>query len=132
MVFDYELMFTDEKTGVTSTADGVIGRTLDLVGAGQGKGFRIYVGLAFKEDITAGDGVTFSVETADNEEFSDSETIALSIPKLTQEGMKEGSIYGAPLPLHGLERYLRLKVKADSAVTLSGMLSGLVFDVALR
>ena len=54
MIFDYDLMFIDDKDGTQkNVSTGVIGDTLDLVGAGQGKGYRSYIAIMFTSNTTA-------------------------------------------------------------------------------
>ncbi len=127
MIFDYELMFTNENTAHAPVTNGVVGRVLDLAGKGQGKGFKIWLALAFTEAVT-GSSLKFSVETADNVNFTNGKTIPLSLPPLGTDDMTVGSVYSAPLPAVGMERYCRLKATAASAVTLTGLKSGFVLD----
>lgn len=128
MIFDYLMMFTDEQTTFSSQSSGVVGRVLDFAGAGQGKGKSARIAFAFKEAITSGGPVSFILETADNDSFTNSVEIPLSMPPLKTSDMVAGATFGAPLPVVGMERYCRLKINATSAVTLTGMLSGFVFD----
>ncbi len=127
MIFDYELMFTDENIAFSPVTNGVVGRVLDLAGKGQGKGFKSWIAFAFSEDVSGG-AVKFSIETADNEEFSGSKEIPLSLPELSAEDMTAGAIFSAPLPVVGMERYCRLKAEASSAVTFTGLKIGFVLD----
>ena len=84
--------------------------------------------FAFKQSVSAGAGVSFTLETADNENFTSSKKIPLSIPPLSKNDMTEGAIFSAPLPVIGMERYCRLNVSATTAVNLTGLLSGIVLD----
>ena len=127
MIFDYELMFTDENTAFAPVSNGVIGRVLDLAGGGHGKGFKLWLAFAFTEAVT-GSSLSFSIETADNEDFTGGNTIPLSLPPLSADDMTAGSVYSAPLPAVGMKRYCRLKANAASAVTLTGLKSGFVLD----
>lgn len=127
MIFDYELMFTDKNIAFTPATSGVVGRIVDVAGAGQGKGFRSWIGFAFKQAVTGGP-LKFTLETADNEEFANSKEIPLSMPALSASDMYAGAVYSAPLPAVGMERYCRLKIAATSAVTLTGLESGFVLD----
>lgn len=127
MIFDYELMFTDEQTAFTSMTNGVIGRIIDLAGKGQGKGFKSWIAFAFTKAVTGGP-LSFKLETADNNGFSNSKEIPLSLAPLNASDMYAGAVYSVPLPVEGLERYCRLKISATSAVTLTGMNCGFVLD----
>lgn len=127
MIFDHELMFTDENIAFSPVTSGVVGRTLELAGKGQGKGFKSWIAFAFSEDVSGG-GVNFSIETADNEDFTNSNEIPLSLPELSASDMYAGAIYSAPLPVVGMGRYCRLKVNATSATTFTGLKSGFVLD----
>lgn len=132
MIFDYELMFTDKNTAFTSKKTGVLGRSLDLAGPGAGKGFRSYIGFAFHDDVTSGGPVSFELETADNESFTDSVKIPLSMPELKVEDMTAGSVASAPLPVMGMQRYVRLNLNATANVTLTGLECGFLLDTTQR
>lgn len=135
MIFDYELMFLDDKEHkMKSQTSGVKGDIIDLSGAGQGKGFPAEIAIVFTEDTTAtaDPDIQFAIETADNEKFTGSKTIPLSFATpLKKANMTAGSVLVSPLPVMELERYVRLKLGTDSAINLLGIKAGLVLDAPL-
>ena len=136
MIFDYELMFVDDKDGTQKDISaGVLGEAIDLSGDNQGKGRPGLIAIAFSSDTTAsGDpDFQFAIETADNEEFNESVTIPLLIPTpLKKEDLAEGTVLSSPLPLHGLKRFIRLKIGADAPITCMGIKAGFVLDSPLQ
>ena len=136
MIFDYELMFLDDtKKEMGNQTSGIIGATLDLSGAGQGKGFPAVIALAFTEDTTAtaDPDINFLIETADNKNFTDSATIPLMLPSpLKKADMPEGTVLTSPLPQIGLQRYVRLKLDTDSAINMLGVKAGFVLDATMK
>ncbi len=135
MIFDYDLMFIDDKDGTQkNVSTGVIGDTLDLVGAGQGKGYRSYIAIMFTSNTTAtaDPEIQFALETADNSNFTNSKKYPLAAPTpLKKADLKAGTVLSFPLPLIGLQRYLRLRLGCDSPITCMGIRAGLVLDVPL-
>ena len=132
MVFDYELMFIDDKGSTQkNVSSGVLGSYVDLSGEGQGKGFPMLIAIAFTTDTTAtaDPEIQFALETADNVKFTKSTTIPLMFPlPLKKAELTAGTVISCPLPLMGLKRYVRLKLGADSAITCMGIKAGIVFD----
>lgn len=54
MIFDYELMFVDDKDGTQKDISaGVLGEAIDLSGDNQGKGRPGLIAIAFSSDTTA-------------------------------------------------------------------------------
>lgn len=132
MIFDYDLMFIDDANGTQqNVSSGVLGSYIDLSGKGQGKGFPAKIAIAFTSDTTAtaDPDIQFALETADNTSFTDSTTIPLSLKTpLKKADLKEGTVLVSPLPHRDLERYVRLKIGADSAITCLGIKAGFVLD----
>ena len=132
MIFDYELMFIDDKNNTQKNIKaGVLGEALDLVGEGQGKGFPATIAIAFSSDTTAtaDPDIQFAIETADNSGFTNSSTIPMPLPvPLKKADLTEGTVLPCPLPKVGLKRYVRLKLGCDSAITCMGIKAGFVLD----
>ena len=124
MIFDYNLMFIDDKDGTQKNiTSGVLGETLDLSGDGQGKGFRSVLAIAFSSDTTAtaDPDIQFAIETASDKTFTNSITIPLALPvPLKKAYLTEGTVLPCPLPKVGLKRYVRLKLGCDSPITCMG------------
>ena len=136
MIFDYELMFIDDKDGAQKDISaGVLGDAINLSGANQGRGKPGLIAIAFSSDTTAttDPDIQFALETADNEEFNDSSTIPLLIPApLKKADLVEGTVLSSPLPLHGLKQYIRLKIGADAPITCMGIKAGFVLDAPIN
>ena len=132
MIFDYELMFIDDKNNTQKNiTSGILGETLDLVGEGQGKGFPAVIVIAFSSDTTAtaDPAIQFAIETADNSSFTNSLTIPMPLPvPLKKADLTAGTVLPCPLPKVGLKRYVRLKLGCDSAITCMGIKAGFVLD----
>ena len=132
MIFDYELMFVDDKNNTQKNiSTGVLGAALDLVGEGQGKGFPAVLAIAFSSDTTAtaDPDIQFALETADNSSFKNSTTIPLELPTpLKKSYLTAGTVLPCPLPKVGLKRYVRLKLGVDSPITCMGIKAGFVLD----
>ena len=132
MIFDYELMFLDDKNNTQkNVTSGVLGETLDLSGDGQGKGFRSWIAIAFNSNTTAtaDPDIQFAIETSEDTKFKDSTTIPLPLPTpLKKADLTAGTVLSCPLPVIGLKRYVRLKLGADSAITCMGVKAGFVLD----
>ena len=132
MIFDKELMFVeDDGTPRNNVTTGSMGRVLDLGVGGWGKGRKGFVALAFRSDTTAtGDPeIKLSLHTSAEESFTAPVTIPLSLPTpLKKEMMKEGMSLAAPLPVAGLERYVKLWLETDLPLTCTGLEAGLVLD----
>lgn len=132
MIFDKELMFVeDDGTERTNVTTGALGRALDLGVAGWGKGRRGFVALTFHKDTTAtGDPeIKLSLHTSADESFTEPVIIPLSLPMpLKKEQMAEGMSLAAPLPVMGLERYVKLHIETDGPLACTGMEAGLVLD----
>ena len=135
MISDYDLMFVDDKQGAQkNVSSGVIGSYIDLSGPGQGKGFPGLIVIAFSSDTTAtaDPDIQFVLETADNDKFRNSVTIPLSLPiPLKKADLTADVVLSSPLPLHGLQRYVRLRIGVDSPVTCIGIKAGFVFDAPI-
>ena len=135
MIFDYDLMFVDDANGTQkNVSTGVLGSYLDLRAKNQGKGFPIFVAIAFTSDTTAtaDPDIQFSLETADNSSFTDSKTIPLSFKTpMKKADLVAGVVLSDTLPRQNLERYVRLKIGVDSPITCIGIKAGLVFDAPL-
>ena len=123
MIFDYELMFIDDKNNTQrNITSGVLGEALDLSGEGQGKGFPATIAIAFSSDTTAtaDPDIQFALETADNKNFTNSTIIPMLLPvPLKKAYLTAGTVLPCPLPKVGLKRYVRLKIGCDSAITCS-------------
>ena len=132
MIFDYELMFVDDKNNTQKNISaGVLGAALDLAGDGQGKGFPAVIAIAFSSDTTAtaDPDIQFAIETADNAKFTNSTTIPLSLPTpLKKADLPAGTVLPCPMPKVGLKRYVRLRIGTDSAITCMGIKAGFVLD----
>ncbi len=132
MIFDYELMFVDDKDGTQKNiSSGVLGAALDLSGDGQGKGFPATIAIAFSSDTTAtaDPDIEFAIETANNKNFTDSLTIPLGLPvPLKKAYLTEGTVLPCPLPKVGLKRFVRLKLGCDSPINCMGIKAGFVLD----
>lgn len=132
MIFDYNLMFVDDKDNTQKNVQsGIMGETLDLSGNGQGKGFRAVIAIAFSSDTTAtaDPDIQFALETAENKDFTSSLTIPLSLPvPLKKAHLTAGTVLPCPLPKVGLKRYVRLKLGCDSPITCMGIKAGFVLD----
>ena len=132
MIFDYELMFVDDKDGTQKNiSSGVLGEVLDISGDGQGKGYPATIAIAFSSDTTAtaDPDIQFAIETASDKTFTDSLTIPLSFPvPLKKAYLTAGTVLPCPLPKVGLKRYNRLKVGCDSPITCMGIKAGFVLD----
>ena len=135
MIFDYDLMFIDDKDGTQqNVSSGVLGDKIDLSGDGQGKGFPGLIAIAFNSNTTAtGDPeIVFSLETSKTCDFAESVTIPLEFPNpLKKEDLIKGKVLAAPLPLMGLLRYVRLKIDSDSPIACMGIKAGFVLDAPL-
>ena len=132
MIFDYNLMFVDDKNNTQKNiTSGVLGEALDISGNGQGKGFPATIAIAFSSDTTAtaNPDIQFAIETADNADFTGSLTIPLALPvPLKKASLTAGTVLPCPLPKVGLMRYVRLKLGCDSAITCMGIKAGFVLD----
>ncbi len=132
MIFDYELMFIDDKNNTQKNiSSGVLGTSIDLVGEGQGKGFPAMIAIAFSSDTTAtaDPAIQFAIETADNNSFKNSTTIPMLLPvPLKKADLTAGTVLPCPLPKVGLKRYVRLKIGTDSAINCMGIKAGFVLD----
>ena len=132
MIFDYNLMFVDDKDGTQKNiSSGVLGDVIDISGDGQGKGFPALIAIAFSSDTTAtaDPDIQFALETASDKTFTDSLTIPLALPTpLKKADLTEGTVLTCPLPKVGLKRYVRLKVGCDSPITCMGIKAGCVLD----
>lgn len=132
MIFDYELMFIDDKNNTQKNiSSGVLGTSIDLVGEGQGKGFPAMIAIAFSSDTTAtaDPAIQFAIETADNSSFKNSTTIPMLLPvPLKKADLTAGTVLPCPLPKVGLKRYVRLKIGTDSAINCMGIKAGFVLD----
>lgn len=132
MIFDYELMFVDDKDGTKkNVSSGVLGNILDLRAKGQGKGFDSRIAIAFSSDTTAtaDPEIQFAIETSDDVKFKTSTTIPLMLPvPLKKANLTEGTVLCSPLPKIGLERYVRLRIGVDSPINCLGIKSGFVLD----
>ena len=129
MIFDYELMFIDDKDGTQKDISaGVLGEAIDLSGANQGRGKPGLIAIAFSSDTTAttNPDIQFAIETADNKDFTNSTTVPLSLPTPL------GVVLSSPLPLHGVKRYVRLKIGADAPITCMGIKAGFVLDAPIN
>ena len=136
MIFDYELMFIDDKDGTQKDISaGVLGEAIDLSGANQGRGKPGLIAIAFSSDTTAttNPDIQFAIETADNKDFTNSTTVPLSLPTpLKKADLAEGVVLSSPLPLHGVKRYVRLKIGADAPITCMGIKAGFVLDAPIN
>lgn len=132
MIFDYELMFIDDKNNTQKNiSSGVLGTSIDLVGEGQGKGFPAMIAIAFSSDTTAtaDPAIQFAIETSDNNSFKNSTTIPMLLPvPLKKADLTAGTVLPCPLPKVGLKRYVRLKIGTDSAINCMGIKAGFVLD----
>ncbi len=132
MIFDYNLMFVDDKDGTQQNiSSGVLGDTLDISGDGQGKGFPATIAIAFSSDTTATSDpdIQFAIETASDKAFTESTTIPLSLPvPIKKAELTAGTVLPCPLPKVGLKRYVRLRVGCDSPITCMGIKAGFVLD----
>ena len=132
MIFDYNLMFVDDKANTQKNVkSGILGDTLDLSGNGQGKGFRAVLAIAFSSDTTAtaDPDIQFAIETSETKDFASSATIPLSLPvPLKKTQLTAGTVLPCPLPKVGLKRYVRLKLGCDSPITCMGIKAGFVLD----
>lgn len=135
MIFDYDLMFLDDKNGpLKSVSSGILGDSIDLSGAGQGKGYRGLIAIAFTADTTAtGDPeIQFALETADNANFQNSITIPFPFKMPYKKAdLKKGTVLTSTLPLMGLQRYVRLRIGTDSIITCISIRAGFVLDAPL-
>ena len=136
MIFDYELMFIDDKEGTQKDiSSGVLGEAINLSGANQGRGKPGLIAIAFNSDTTATTDpeIQFALETADNEDFDDSTTfpLLLAMP-LKKEDLAAGTVLSSPLPLHGLKQFVRLKIGADAPITCMGIKAGFVLDATIN
>ena len=134
MVFDYDLMFIDDKEGTqTNVSEGTLGTPIDLTVAGQGKGHRSYIAILFTSDTTAtaDPSITFSIETSKTCDFAELKEIPLALPTLTKADLTEGTVLSAYLPVMGLERFVRLKIGCESPIACMGIRAGYVLDTTL-
>lgn len=136
MIFDYELMFVDDKNGTQKDiSSGVLGTAIDLSGDGQGKGKPGLIAIAFSSDTTAttDPDIQFALETSDNKDFTGSATFPFLLKTpLKKADLAEGTVLTSPLPLHGLKRFVRLKIGADAPITCMGIKAGFVLDAPLN
>ena len=136
MIFDKELMFVeDDGHNLMNVETGTLGDTVDLGAAGQGKGRKSSVAIAFGRDTTAtGDpAISFSLETSETEDFTESAEIPLSLPTpLKKADMAQGRVLVAPVPVMGLNRYVRLRLTTESPIACTGMEAGFVLDAPER
>lgn len=132
MIFDYNLMFVDDKNNTQKNiSSGIMGTALDLSGNGQGKGFRAVIAIAFSSDTTAtaNPDIQFALETSETKDFASSLTIPLSLPvPLKKANLTAGTVLPCPLPKVGLKRFVRLKLGCDSPITCMGIKAGFVLD----
>lgn len=132
MIFDYNLMFVDDKDNTQKNiSSGVLGDTVDISGDGQGKGFKALIAIAFSSDTTAtaDPNIQFAIETAENKQFTNSTTIPLSLPlPLKKADLTAGTVLPCVLPKVGMKRYVRLKLGCDSPITCMGIKAGFVLD----
>ena len=135
MIFDYDLMFIDDKNGTQQNVSaGHLGEAIDLRVSGQGKGYPGLVAIAFSSDTTAtaDPEIKFSLETSETCDFAESTEIALAWPAFKKADLVEGKVLATPLPLIGLQRYVRLNIDCDSPITCMGIRAGFVFDAPLE
>ena len=132
MIFDYNLMFVDDKENTQKNlTSGVLGDVLDISGDGQGKGFPAVLAIAFSSDTTAtaDPDIQFAIETSSSKDFAGSLTIPLELPTpLKKSYLTAGTVLPCPLPKVGLKRYVRLKLGVDSPITCMGIKAGFVLD----
>lgn len=136
MIFDYNLMFVDDKDGKQkNVSSGVLGSYIDLRVKNQGKGFPAYIAIAFTSatTATADPDIQFAIESADNVKFTNSKTIPLNFPvPFKKADLTEGKVIVSHLPLYDFERYIRLKIGVDSPITCLGIKAGFVLDAPLE
>ena len=136
MIFDKELMFVEnDGTNRTNIETGTLGRVVDLGAAGQGRGRKSSVAIAFTKDMTAtgNPAISFSLETSAEENFGECVEIPLSLPTpLKKADMGEGAVLVAPVPVIGLDRYVRLKLTTESPIACTGIEAGFVLDAPER
>jgi hypothetical protein len=130
MIFDRELCFIF-KGALTAFSGGVVGDALDLGANNQtGKGRVSYVAVACEDDMTATGNpvITLDLEFSDDDLFTTSETVPLSLPPLGKEDFAAGNVVGELAPLRA-KRYVRLKLTTDLALACSTMTAGFVLDL---
>ena len=136
MIFDKELMFVeDDGTEMHNLETGVLGRVVDLGAKNQGRGREAFIAIVFKSDTTAtgNPDISFSVETSGTPNFAESVEIPLNVPTpLKKTQMAEGMHIVSQMPVMGLERDVRLKLKTESAIACTGMEAGFILDVPQR
>lgn len=136
MIFDYELMFVDDKDDKQkNVSSGVLGSYIDFRVKNQGKGHQGLIAIAFTSatTATADPDVQFAIETADNTKFTNSKTIPLNFPvPFKKADLYAGKVIVSHLPLYNFERYVRLKIGVDSPITCMGIKAGFVLDAPLE
>lgn len=127
-------MFIQGKEGeqLSNLSSGVLGEAVDLGAPRQGPGRAAYVALLFTKETTAtGDPeISFTLETAKTEDFDEIVKIPLSVPSpLKKEDCCVNACISAPVPVMGLERYVRLKLDVTGTIACAGLEAGFALDV---
>ncbi|MDR1377766.1 MAG: hypothetical protein LBJ36_01750 [Synergistaceae bacterium] len=129
MIFDQNLKFIN-KGELMAFNGGAVGNTLDLGAPNQlGKGRNSYVVVTCGEDMTAtGEPkMKLSLEFSENEMFSPSVLVPLSLPPLKKENFAKGKNVIALAPMYSL-RFVRLVLETDIQLACSVITAGFVLD----
>jgi hypothetical protein len=128
-MFDKELMFA-ENTALTAFESGVVGTPIDLGTPGAGRGREAFVSILCKEDAaaTGSPSIAFALDSADNPEFTNAQSIPLSFGPLGKADLAKGKVLSAPLP-HGIGRYVRLTAESSAELACAGVDAGIVLDI---
>ena len=126
MIFDQENLFSDRQSVAGSAGSGIPSTNIIDLGAPT---FRRDVGLSqiplrvqVVEDVTgSGSAMIVSVETSDDETFTNNVSVIAVSPAVSVQWLKAGYVFqDLHVPIGAVRRYLRLRYLVVNASTTGG------------